>query len=80
MFESVLFAFVPEAEQAISSLRQRHDPVARVGVPAHITLLYPFMPPSKITTPIVDRSPRPAAIQPFEFKLQRSLSFPRLCI
>ena len=78
MFESVLFASVPEAEQAISSLRQRYDPVARVGVPAHITLLYPFMPPSKITTPIVDRITHALhRFSAFEFKLQRIIKLPK---
>ncbi len=77
MFESVLFASVPEAEQAISSLRQRYDPVARLGVPAHITLLYPFMPPSKITTSIVDRITRVLRhFDAFEFQLQRTVRLP----
>src|SRR6187402_567173 len=72
MFESVLFASVPEAEQAISSLRQRYDPAARLGVPAHITLLHPFMPPSEITTPIVDRITKVLRrFDAFEFQLQR---------
>ena len=30
----------PELEE----LRQRHDPMAPFGVPAHVTLLYPFLP------------------------------------
>jgi len=33
---------------AVSRLRERMDPSAGDGVPAHITLLYPFMPPSEL--------------------------------
>lgn len=34
---------------AVKRLRERMDPSASVGVPAHVTLLYPFMPPSQLT-------------------------------
>jgi 2'-5' RNA ligase len=33
---------------AVSRLRERMDPSAGDGVPAHVTLLYPFMPPSEL--------------------------------
>jgi hypothetical protein len=39
---------VPEAESLVGDLRKLHDPQARYGVPAHITLLYPFAHPSKV--------------------------------
>jgi len=47
--ESALVIQVPEAERIVGSYRWEHDPVARLGVPAHITLIYPFIPPSLIT-------------------------------
>jgi 2'-5' RNA ligase len=34
---------VPEAESIVQAWRARFDPVASQGVPAHITLLYPFL-------------------------------------
>jgi len=34
---------IPEAEPIVQSWRTRYDPVASLGVPAHITLLYPFL-------------------------------------
>lgn len=34
---------------AVSRLRERMDPSAAEGVPAHVTLLYPFMPPSDLS-------------------------------
>jgi hypothetical protein len=46
--ESALVILVPEAERLVGSFRQRYDPSAAVGVPAHITLLYPFKPPNEI--------------------------------
>ena len=34
---------IPEAEPIVQTWRTRYDPVASLGVPAHITLLYPFL-------------------------------------
>ena len=33
---------------AVGRLRDRMDPSAAQGVPAHVTLLYPFMPPEAL--------------------------------
>jgi 2'-5' RNA ligase len=43
-----LIVVVPEAEAAIGALRQRHDPSAALGVPAHVTVLFPFVDGDKI--------------------------------
>jgi|ERR1700681_2538788 len=43
--ESALILPVPDAELLLVDWRERYDPAAAVGVPAHITLLYPFVPP-----------------------------------
>ena len=45
---SALVIAVPEAEHLVSSWRERLDPAARLGVPAHITLFHPFATPSAI--------------------------------
>ena len=42
MGETALVVLVPEAEPLVATHRSRHDPSATVGVPAHVTLLYPF--------------------------------------
>ena len=47
--ETALICRVPEAERYIAHYRQRFDPSARRNVPAHVTILYPFMAP-----PLVD--------------------------
>jgi hypothetical protein len=46
--ESGIILPIPEAEMAVGHLRRLHDPQASYGVPAHITLLYPFVHPSRI--------------------------------
>ena len=47
--ESAVLVPVPEAERAIRRHRARLDAAAARGVPAHVTVLYPFVPPSEIT-------------------------------
>jgi 2'-5' RNA ligase len=47
--ESALLVPVPEAEPYVQTHRFRHDSVALRGVPAHITVLYPFMTPDEIS-------------------------------
>lgn len=46
--ESAVLIPVPEAEPLVGDLRSEHDPSAAVGVPAHVTLLYPFLAPDEI--------------------------------
>jgi hypothetical protein len=46
--ESALIVMVPEAEPLVRPFRARHDPSAAAGVPAHITVLYPFLAPDAV--------------------------------
>ena len=46
--QSALLVAVPEAEPLVSTWRLKLDPVAARGVPAHITVLFPFLEPSEI--------------------------------
>jgi len=39
---------IPEAEPQIGALRLAHDPVAAEGVPAHVTVLFPFAQPADV--------------------------------
>ncbi|MFF8931457.1 2'-5' RNA ligase family protein [Streptomyces longwoodensis] len=48
--QTALIARVPEAEPAVQAWRARYDPAARAGVPAHITVLFPYLPASRIDT------------------------------
>jgi 2'-5' RNA ligase len=52
--ESALLVPVPEAERVVSPHRSRLDGAAVLGVPAHVTVLFPFVPPPQITPAVVD--------------------------
>lgn len=43
-----LIVRIPEAEPAVRGWRERLDPSARAGVPAHVTVLFPFLDESRI--------------------------------
>jgi hypothetical protein len=51
---SAVLVPVPEAERVVSPHRSRLDGAAALGVPAHVTVLYPFVPPPAITPSVVD--------------------------
>lgn len=51
--ESALVVCAPEAEAAVNRFRTAYDPSAAAGVPAHITLLYPFKPPDELTEAVI---------------------------
>ncbi len=46
---SALVIEVPEAEDLVGPFRRRYDPVAPLGMPAHITVLFPFVDVEEIT-------------------------------
>ena len=48
--ESALVVLIPEAEDLVGSFRNQFDPSAAAGVPAHVTIVYPFKPPFELTT------------------------------
>ena len=45
---TALVVRIPEAEPAVRTWRERFDPSARAGVPAHVTVLFPFLDESRI--------------------------------
>jgi 2'-5' RNA ligase len=51
--QSALIVPLPEAEPAVGDLRARYDTAASWGVPAHITVLYPFLTPSVIDVEVL---------------------------
>lgn len=55
MAASALIIKTPEAEAVVGPLRNRYDATSKLGVPAHITILYPFMPPECVTLDVLDR-------------------------
>jgi len=45
---SGLLVPVPDAEPLVGDLRRRWDPTCAQGVPAHVTVLYPFVPAARL--------------------------------
>jgi 2'-5' RNA ligase len=75
--ESALVVLVPEAERLVKPFRDRYDPAAAIGVPAHITLLYPFKPPDEIGPALLDDLGRGfARFAGFRFSLAHVRRFP----
>jgi len=50
-----LLVVVAEAEPAVAQLRLQLDPVARLDVPAHVTVLFPFVPASELQDKVMVR-------------------------
>jgi hypothetical protein len=46
--QTALIVPIPEAEEAVGPFRASLDRAASWGVPAHVTVLYPFLPPQQI--------------------------------
>jgi len=73
---SGLIIEVPEAEPAVGEPRSRLDGNARLGIPAHITVLFPFMPPAYIDDAVLRRlAGLFAAVPAFEHRLVRTSWF-----
>jgi len=51
--QTALIVAVPEAEPAVGRFRFALDHAAGWGVPAHVTVLYPFLPPEQITDDVL---------------------------
>ena len=66
---TALIVVVPEAERAIGALRVRHDRSAALGVPAHITVLFPFVTSNRIDEDALAQIFAPFAA--FDFALDR---------
>jgi hypothetical protein len=75
--QSALLIPVPAAEPIVDDWRRRFDPAASVGVPAHITLLYPFLPPAAARAEIPALGVLFAAVPRFDFSLAAFRRFPR---
>ena len=52
--ESGLAVLVPGAEPLVRFFRDKYDPSAAAGMPAHITLLHPFKPPDEIGDEVIE--------------------------
>jgi 2'-5' RNA ligase len=74
--QSGLVLEVAEAEAAVGRHRETLDANARLGVPAHITVLFPFMPPAQIAPVVVAELRRIlTGTAAFDFRLTRTAWF-----
>jgi 2'-5' RNA ligase superfamily len=70
--ETALIVEVPAAEPVVGRHRLELDANARLGIPAHVTILAPFMPRSAIGAEERARLERVfASVEPFDFRLDR---------
>jgi 2'-5' RNA ligase len=75
--ETALICRVPEAERYIAHYRQRFDPSARRNVPAHVTILYPFMEPPLIDADVIAALRGIAGSVPcFNYRMATTRRFP----
>ena len=77
MFETAFIVRVPEAEAHVASLRSRFDASVQLGVPAHITVLVPFMAPDQVTPSVlVEIQAALSHVPSFAFSLNQVRRFP----
>jgi 2'-5' RNA ligase len=76
--QSTLLVPVSIAEPIVGDWRARYDPVAKMGIPAHITILYPFMAPERIDGAVErELALLFASRAAFDFQLVATRRFPR---
>lgn len=74
--QSGLIVEIPEAEDAVGSLRREYDANARLDVPAHVTVLFPFLNPCDIGAPVLLRLRELfAQVTPFDVVLTHTAWF-----
>jgi len=75
---TALIIAVPEAESLVGKWRERYDN-ASLGVPAHVTLLFPFVPTELLADPVLTELRELFAAQSsFAFSLPRVARFPEV--
>lgn len=77
--QSAVVVLVPAAEPLVSGWRERYDPSATEGMPAHVTLLYPFLDDSCLDDSVVAQLGGLCADQPtLTLTFRRLGRFPEL--
>ncbi len=74
--ESAVIIPIPEVEPVVARLRRQYDRSAGLGVPAHVTLLYPFCPPPVPVSEITTLEHVCASITAFPFSFTEVRRFP----
>jgi 2'-5' RNA ligase len=73
---TAVLVHIPEAEPVVGEWRQRHTSDAPLGVPPHVTLLFPWVPASRLTHEIEERLRRLLEkAEPFDVTLAPTARF-----
>src|SRR5215472_6922368 len=71
-FQSAVLIPVPQADSVVGRYRFEYDPVAAAGVPAHVTLVVPWLPPDEITDDeLAELETELSDVPAFDFALTR---------
>jgi hypothetical protein len=71
--ETAVLVLVPEAERAVGEHRAHLDVAASWGVPAHLSVVYPFVPPAEVDDSVLARLAAAVGTVPtFEFLFRRT--------
>ena len=74
--QTALVVVVHEAADAVGPVRDAFDPYARIGVPPHVTVLYPFVLPELVSDAVVDEvTDVVRRFAPFDFELTHLAEF-----
>src|SRR6266581_1746201 len=77
MRRSAVLVRIPEAEPAVGEWRLRHTYDAPLGVPPHVTLLFPFVPTDDLTGEVEERLEQVISdADPFDVTFGRTARFP----
>ena len=70
--DSALLIAIGEAESVVGRLRLAHDAAAADGIPAHVTVLYPFVPRDRLTNDMRQATTAVfSSIPAFDYRLDR---------
>jgi len=74
--ETAVLVLLPEADEVVGEYRARMDRAAALGVPAHVTVLYPFVPPDAVDARVIDALTEAVASVPaFDVAFDRTAWF-----
>lgn len=75
--ETAVLIPVPQVDPVVDRWRQRYEPGWAKGIPAHVTLCYPFMPPEQVDEELKGRlTALFRGTAPFPFRFARTKRFP----
>mgnify|MGYP001121472032 CR=1 FL=1 len=78
---TALVMLIPEADAVVGSFRSSYDPVAPQGMPAHVTILFPFLRAPELSDAVERKLRRHfTGFGQFRYEFRRTRSFPGVLI